>query len=169
MLKWVTNPLFLMVGIMIDLSSKLAVLIQPIVEKYQVDLVDLEVRGHAGSKVVEVFVDQPNGVTIDICARVSRDFAEILDKEDDALQLDKYRLEVSSPGIDRPLKTEKDFKRHIGKTVELKYKKDMNVQKLKGQIADVRDGDLHLTVQEQSVIIQMDQILSGKIQIQWTS
>ena len=169
MLKWVTNPLFLMVGTMVDLVCRLLEFIQPVIEKYQVDLVDLEVRGHSGSRVIQVFVDQSNGVTIDTCARISRDFAEILDREDETLNLEKYRLEVSSPGIDRPLKTKKDFSRHIGKMVELKYKENMNVQKLTGNIADVCDENLRMTVNEQTVIIPMDQILSGKIQIQWTS
>ncbi len=169
MLKWVTNPLFFMVGTMADSNNLLLTLIQPVVDRYQVDLVDLEVRGHAGSKVVQIFVDRSGGVTLGTCTRISRDIAEILDQEDVPLNLEKYRLEVSSPGIDRPLKTEKDFIRHIGKMVELKYKEDINVKKLTGHIADVSNEDLHMTVNNETVIIPMNQILSGKIQIQWTS
>jgi ribosome maturation factor RimP len=93
-------------------------LLMPIVEKNQLELVDVEFVKEAGSWFLRIYLDKEGGITIDDCEVVSRAMSDILDKED--FIEESYILEVSSPGLDRPLKKEKDFMRSIGKDVEIR-------------------------------------------------
>lgn len=93
-------------------------LLMPIVEKNQLELVDVEYVKEAGNWYLRAYLDKEGGITIDDCEVVSRALSDILDKED--FIEDSYILEVSSPGLDRPLKKEKDFERSIGRDVEVR-------------------------------------------------
>lgn len=93
-------------------------LLMPIVEKNQLELVDVEYVKEAGNWYLRAYLDKSGGITIDDCELVSRALSDILDKED--FIEDSYILEVSSPGLDRPLKKEKDFIRSIGRNVEVR-------------------------------------------------
>ncbi|MEW6188132.1 MAG: ribosome maturation factor RimP [Thermodesulfobacteriota bacterium] len=81
------------------------------------ELVDLEFRREARGWVLRIFMDKPGGVTLDDCAEISREMGDQIEVE--ALIPHSYLLEVSSPGLDRPLKKEKDFQRSIGKLIQL--------------------------------------------------
>ena len=81
--------------------------ITPVLEQHQFELVDVEYVKEAGSWYLRVYIDKEGGVTIDDCQNVSRAFNEILDREN--YIDDQYIFEVSSPGLGRPLKKEKDF------------------------------------------------------------
>ena len=84
-------------------------LLTPIVEANGYELVDMEYVKEAGEWYLRAYIDKPGGFTLDDCELVSREFSEKLDEED---FIDgSYILEVSSPGLDRPLKKEKDFER----------------------------------------------------------
>lgn len=93
-------------------------LLMPIVEKNQLELVDVEYVKEAGNWYLRAYLDKEGGITINDCESVSRALSDILDKED--FIEDSYILEVSSPGLDRPLKKEKDFIRSIGRNVEVR-------------------------------------------------
>ncbi|MBR6328407.1 MAG: ribosome maturation factor RimP [Lachnospiraceae bacterium] len=93
-------------------------LIMPIVEKNGFELVDMEYVKEAGEYYLRAYIDKPGGITINDCEAVSREFSDKLD-EDDFID-DAYIMEVSSPGLGRPLKKEKDFARSIGEEIEVK-------------------------------------------------
>lgn len=93
-------------------------LVMPIVDENNFELVDIEYVKEAGNWFLRVYIDKQGGITIDDCELVSRALSEQLDK-DDFIE-DSYILEVSSPGLGRPLKKEKDFERSIGKEVEVR-------------------------------------------------
>lgn len=90
---------------------------RPIVDEAGFELVDLELAGRQGSYVLRLLIDKPGGVTINDCAQVNRELSSLLDLEDPIPS--RYTLEVSSPGLDRPFKTEKDFRRALGKWVKV--------------------------------------------------
>ena len=94
-------------------------LVMPIVDENNFELVDIEYVKEAGNWFLRVYIDKQGGITIDDCELVSRALSEQLDK-DDFIE-DSYILEVSSPGLGRPLKKEKDFERSIGKEVEVLF------------------------------------------------
>ena len=102
-------------------------LVMPIVDENNFELVDIEYVKEAGNWFLRVYIDKQGGITIDDCELVSRALSEQLDK-DDFIE-DSYILEVSSPGLGRPLKKEKDFERSIGKEVEVRLFQAINKQK----------------------------------------
>ncbi len=108
-------------------EQKAEELILPIVEQHGFELVDVEYVKEAGAWYLRVYVDKEGGITIDDCETVSRAFSDLLDDKD--FIEEAYILEVSSPGLGRPLKKEKDFKRSIGKEVEIRTYRPIERQK----------------------------------------
>ena len=102
-------------------------LIMPIIEQNQFELVDVEYVKEGGTWYLRAYIDKPGGITVDDCEVVSRALSDLLDKHD--FIEDAYVLEVSSPGLGRPLKKEKDFARSIGEEVEIRTFRPINRQK----------------------------------------
>lgn len=100
------------------LQRQLESLIVPIAEDFRYELVDLELKSEGGGFVLRIFIDKPGGVTLDDCVAMSREAGAILEIEDPIKS--GYRLEVSSPGLDRPLKKPADFERFAGSKVKVK-------------------------------------------------
>ncbi len=99
-------------------EARTEALITPILEALRFELVDVEYVKEDGEMVLRAYIDKEGGITVDDCAEVSRRMDNLLDEED---FIDgSYIFEVSSPGLDRPLKKEKDFARSVGKEVEAK-------------------------------------------------
>ncbi|MCR5785309.1 MAG: ribosome maturation factor RimP [Eubacterium sp.] len=99
-------------------EEKTETLIAPIVEEHGFELVDVEYVKEGSDYFLRVYIDKEGGITIDDCVLVSRQFNEILDRED--YINDVYTFEVSSPGVDRVLKKDKDLNRSIGKRILIK-------------------------------------------------
>lgn len=93
-------------------------MLEPGVKALGFELVDTELSSGAGQSVLRVYIDHPRGINVDDCAKVSRQLSAILDVEDPIAG--HYMLEVSSPGLDRPLVVHADFVRHLGETVKVK-------------------------------------------------
>ena len=110
-----------------DYESKTETLIQPLIDANHFELVDVEWVKEGANWYLRVYIDKEGGITVDDCELVSRAFEEKLDEEDYISE--NYIFEVSSPGLDRPLKKEKDFIRNIGKDVEVKLYKAINKEK----------------------------------------
>ena len=96
-------------------EQKTEELIMPLIEQHQFELVDVEYVKEGGNWYLRAYIDKPGGITVDDCEAVSREFSDILDEKD--YIEDSYIFEVSSPGLGRPLKKEKDFKRSLGEEV----------------------------------------------------
>ena len=99
-------------------EQKTEELLEPILKKYQYELVDVEFIKEAGSWHLRAYIDKEGGITIDDLTTVNHELSDRLDEED--LIEESYILEVSSPGLLRPFKKSKDFMRNIGNDVELK-------------------------------------------------
>ncbi len=93
-------------------------LLLPIIEEYQFELVDVEYVKEGGNWYLRAYIDKEGGITVDDCELVSRRMSDLLDKED--FIEESYIFEVSSPGLGRPLKKEKDYARSLGKEIEIR-------------------------------------------------
>ena len=102
-------------------------LLLPIVESHGFELVDVEYVKEAGTWYLRAYIDKPGGITVNDCELVSRTFSDVLDEKD--YIEDTYIFEVSSPGLGRPLKKEKDFARSIGEEVEIRTYRAIDRQK----------------------------------------
>lgn len=110
-----------------DYESKTEELLEPIVAEAGFELVDVEYVKEAGTWYLRAYIDKPGGITVDDCEAVSRKFSDILDEKD--YIGDSYIFEVSSPGLGRPLKKEKDFQRSLGEDVEIRTYRPIEGQK----------------------------------------
>lgn len=108
-------------------ETKTEELLMSIMQEHNYELVDVEYVKEAGTWYLRIYIDKEGGISIDDCEIVSRALGDILDKED--FIEDSYILEVSSPGLGRPLKKEKDFKRSLGSEVEIRLFKPLNKTK----------------------------------------
>lgn len=108
-------------------EKKTEELLEPIVTGYGFELVDVEYVKEAGTWYLRAFIDKPGGITVDDCEVVSRKFSDILDEKDYIEEA--YIFEVSSPGLGRPLKKEKDFQRSLGEEVEIRTYRAIDHQK----------------------------------------
>jgi ribosome maturation factor RimP len=111
---------------------------------YGVELVEIELRGGGKARTLRITIDKPEGVTHEDCANVSREVSAILDVED-AVAGGSYTLEVSSPGLDRKLLTEQDYKRFTGSRVKLMTREPVNGNRhFEGRLESFQDGKLRL-------------------------
>ena len=99
-------------------EAKAEEMLLPIVESHGFELVDVEYVKEGGTWYLRAYIDKPGGITVDDCEAVSREFSDILDEKD--YIEDSYIFEVSSPGLGRPLKKEKDYVRNMGKEIEIR-------------------------------------------------
>ena len=109
-------------------EQKTEAILLPILEEYGFDLWDVEYVKEGNNWYLRAYIDKPGGININDCEAVSRRLSDILD-EQDFIDDDSYILEVSSPGLGRPLKKEKDFKRSLGEEVEIRTYRMIEKQK----------------------------------------
>ncbi|MGC2694354.1 MAG: ribosome maturation factor RimP [Candidatus Angelobacter sp.] len=111
-----------------------------------VEVVDVEMRGGGKARSLRITIDKPQGVTHEDCANVSREVSTILDVED-AVPGAAYTLEVSSPGLDRKLTRDEDYKRFIGSRIKLMTREPVNGNRhFEGRLESFQDGRLVLEV-----------------------
>ena len=120
-------------------ESKTEGFLLPLLEKHQFELVDVEYVKEAGNWYLRAYIDKEGGITVDDCEVISRALSDWLDKED--FIEDSYIMEVSSPGLGRPLKKDKDFERSMGDEVDVKLYKARNKQKEYTGILKAYDKD----------------------------
>jgi len=111
----------------------------PLVEAHNFELVDVEYVKEGGTWYLRAYIDKPGGITVDDCEIISRALSEALDETD--FIDEAYILEVSSPGLGRPLKKERDFARSLGEEVELHTYRAINKQKIFFGILSAYDKD----------------------------
>lgn len=110
-----------------EIENKTEVLIMPLIEANGLDLYDIDYVKEGGTFYLRIYLDKEGGITVNDCELVSREFNEILDRED--YIDDSYIFEVSSPGLGRALKKDKHFARSLGEEVEVRLFKALNKKK----------------------------------------
>lgn len=110
-----------------SISEVIEELVNPIIEEQNLELFDIEYVKEGKAKYLRIYIDKEDGVTIDDCQIVSQKLSKILDEKDPIVEA--YFLEVSSPGIDRPLKKEKDFEKYKGREVDIKLYQALDSKK----------------------------------------
>lgn len=129
-------------------------IIESLVENTNYELVDVEYNREGSNNFLRVFVDKPGGITLDDCQDISKKISDELDEKDPIKQ--SYYLEVSSPGLDRPLKNDKDLKRNIGKEVDVKLYKAIDGRKLiQGSLLDFDKDKLKLQTEVENEMIDI--------------
>lgn len=135
---------------------------EPILEEMGYELVDVEYVSIYGRWILRLFVDKEGGVTIGDCARISEELGDLIDVKE--IIRHEYNLEVSSPGLDRPLKKEKDLSRGLGKRVKIRMTTPLEGRRnFTGVLLRYGDGILHLDVDGQEVALPWPDVAKANL------
>ncbi|SIS90012.1 ribosome maturation factor RimP [Alicyclobacillus vulcanalis] len=145
-------------------------LVQPIVEREAVELVDIEYTKEGKNWYLRVYIDKPGGVDIDDCSRVSEQLSEELDRVDPIPNA--YFLEVSSPGAERPLKRPADFERAVGRFVHVSLYEPLEGAKTHEGTLVSYDGErLILEIKRRSktvtLAVPMEKVAHARLALEW--
>jgi len=133
-----------------------------VLEQMGMELFEVQFRREGHGWVVRLYIDREEGVTLDDCAAVSREIGTWLEVED--LIEHAYHLEVSSPGLERPLRKMKDFARFTGRKAKIKLREPLNEQKVFiGTIDQVDEKTVVLVVDEKPVSLLFDNIAKARL------
>lgn len=147
---------------MTELAEKVEFLLRGAVEEQGLELVHVQFLGRRRSPLLRVYIDKPGGVTLEDCQSVSRQAGVLLDVED--LISGRYVLEVSSPGLDRPLFRVEDYRRFAGREVRLVTREKIDSRhKFTGFIQDLRDGVVELDCQDKTYRIPFGMIARANL------
>jgi len=136
-------------------------IVEPILNDEALDLVDVEYKKLGKTWTLRIFIDRDQGITVDDCQKVSRQVEDMIEIDD--LIANPFVLEVSSPGLDRPLKKEKDFLRFKDKAVQVKTFSPMeNRKNFRGTIQDCKNKILFLDEESGLIEISLDKISQAK-------
>jgi len=154
-----------------DTLTQITELALPLLDSLGIELVELEYRKEGHGMVLRLYIDKPDGITLDDCADVSRELSEILDVEE--VISAHYNLEVSSPGLNRPLKKESDYVRYAGRLVKIKtfdmVADDAGNQRktFLGELLGFSDGVVSMKLSEgQSAAIPLDKIAKANLEFE---
>lgn len=144
------------------------------------ELYDLEIIGTGANRVLRVFIDKPqNGIGIEDCSNVSKGLNEFLDTED-IVPGGEYSLEVSSPGLDRKLRTEAHFKKVVNKKIAIQLTKNLGslgvvdptqtaTKKFESELTGVEDGHILFNLKNEKVKIPIEAIEKAKLVFEFKS
>ena len=149
------------------LNQNIKEIIDPIIESKNFFLVDLIVRGENKNRVVEIYVDSESNVSADDCAEISREINKKF--EEDAVFESGYSLEVSSPGVNRPLKFIKQYPKHINRKFDVSYREENSVKKFTGILVRVEDNNLvFIKNNHEEISINFEKIIKAKVIISFS-
>jgi len=148
-----------------SLEDRIVQLAEELIQRDDWFIVDLQVRGRKGSRVVEVYLDGDDGVNVDDMASLSRELAFLLDTED--LIKGKYHLNVSSPGDDRALVMERQYRRHVGKELQVLVNREDDGIWTEGENLGVKSGVLSIRTKNGVEEISLSDISKARIKLPW--
>jgi ribosome maturation factor RimP len=136
-------------------------------ERHNLFLIEVIVRGHEKNRVIEIFYDSVDHLSAEKCALVSREIEEEIDKN--GLVKGQYRLEVSSPGVERPLKYAGQYPKHINRHFEISYKQEDDEKKLKGKLKSIEGNDFFFETDKKDIVkINYNNITKAKVNISFS-
>ena len=152
-----------------DLAGRITALAAPEAEGLDVELVEVEVRGASGSRVVRLVADAEGGLDVDRIAALSRQVGDLLDAQD---VIDgRYTLEVTSPGVDRPLRSPRDFQRNLGRDVRIVRSREAIDRGEKGEVvgrlAQASEDQLQLAVDGDELVVPLADVDHAKVVLPW--
>jgi ribosome maturation factor RimP len=149
--------------VIIDRVRELA---EPLITDAEMELVDVEFVGGHGNYILRVLIEKPSRVTLDDCVVINRELSELLDIEDPIPY--RYTLEVSSPGMDRPFKTVRDYERAYGKLVKLTTRAPVDGTNVHvGRLEKCEDGAVTIMIDDTMRHIPLEMIQKARRELVW--
>ena len=149
-----------------SVSETISSIIEPIILSMGIELVEVEFKKEQAGWILRVFIDREGGIRLQDCELVSREIEPVLDAEDPVIQT--FTLEVSSPGLQRPLKKPEDFERFRGKLVKIKLYVPLDGEKtFCAHILQTEGDDLILDRKGQSLRVSFAKIAKANLEVEW--
>jgi ribosome maturation factor RimP len=150
------------VGMVAQAVEKVARLIEPILDDMGIELVDVVYLSEGGRWILRIYVDRDGGISLDDCVQVSREIEDVIEVRDFFRQ--PYVLEVSSPGLNRPLKREKDFARALGKKVAIQMASPVEGRRnFKGRLSSLEDGVLCVITDKTRCLLPLSNVKKANL------
>ena len=143
------------------LKQKIAQIAKDISERNNLFLIDLILRGNESKRIIEVYIDGEVIVTADTLAAVSREIDDQIYKEE--LISGSYRLDVSTPGVERPLKYLQQYVKHIGRKMQMKVNLNGEEKEFTGKLLQVEESNLFFDIENVESLIKFEQVISAKV------
>ena len=146
-----------------ELTEKVQALIMPYIDEMSAELVELKIKHRGKTVVVDILADRPGGITIDECAFINKRVDRVLERKN--WFKEDYVVEVSSPGLDRPLKTSRDFVRALGRKIRVHLFEPVE-GKLEhhGEIVEALENKILIKTKEQTIVIPLE-VISKAVQV----
>jgi ribosome maturation factor RimP len=145
-----------------DILSKISELTEKSIQGFDCYLIDIEVQGKGANPTLWVYLDsEKGGVSLDTCSQVSKKLSVLFDAHN--LFDGRYRLNVSSPGLDRPLKDKRQFIANKGRKSQVKYRYGEEIRTIKGTLDDVGDEILVISSGKEQIRIAFSDVMETKI------
>ncbi|MGQ9797885.1 MAG: ribosome maturation factor RimP [Ignavibacterium sp.] len=147
------------------IKEKILKIIQNSISETDFLLVDLNIRGDQRKRIIEVFVDSSKNVSADDLAELSSKINETLSETE---EIGNYRLDVSTPGVDRPLKFIEQYPKNVNRNFELEYHFGNEVKKVKARLVSVNGNELTFNDGRNEFLINYNQIIKAKVLISFS-
>jgi ribosome maturation factor RimP len=149
-------------AVIVMLQERVQALVEPLVESLGYELVCLELQGTGQHSLLRLYIDGPAGIGLEDCARVSREVSATLDVADPISG--NYRLEVSSPGLDRPLVKPEHFRQYIGRRAKIQMRVPVNGRRrFAGQLLGLEADEVVIEVDGSSYRLPLEQVEKARL------
>ncbi len=139
-----------------ELTEKIQTLITPFIEQIHGFLVEIVIRGEHQSKIIEIYVDTDEGITTEQCATISRNLSQQLD-ETPIIQ-GNYRIIVSSPDLERPLKLYRQYQKNIGRFLKITFMDEQKTSTIEGTLEKIEQEELSIQTKTKKHLIPREKI-----------
>lgn len=146
-------------------DPRLLALAEDIAQRHNAHVVDLVQRGTPSRQVVEVYLDNETGVTVDLCSGVSRDLIAAVDAG--RIVEAGYRLEVSSPGIDRPLRFPWQYQKHAGRQLRVRLRTTEGPREVRGELLRVEPEGIVLRTRDGDTVVVFADMVETRVLAPW--
>lgn len=144
-----------------EIKKYISLLAQETAEKLGYLFLECSIRGDQRQSIVEIFIDSANGVTAEDCAKFSRMLGELVEEKE--LIKTKYRLDISSPGVEKPLRYLEQFNKHINRKFEIEATVEGELKKISGKLVEINNSRLKFNLGKEEIELDYADIKSAKV------
>ena len=148
------------------LQEKIEELALPILASIDAFLIDIHIISNATRDIIEVYIDTDKGITVDECAAISRELSSAIDLQN--IVQGAYVLQVSSPGLEKPLRLLRQYQKNVGRSYTVRFRKDSAISEIRGTLASIDGERLTFIVGENEAIdVQFKETIETTEQLPW--
>ena len=128
--------------------------------------IEASIHGHKNKQNIKVIADTKKGITLEECQKLSREISDIIFRKD--LVYNDYRLDVSSPGLDKPLQHDYEYKRNIGRDLIINFEdENKNLKEVAGELVEYNKQGIVLKIKNELISLNFENIKKAKIKLKW--